>query len=145
MKSQVLPSMAVSLFFHSLSTEAAIHPASGTASVLSGNEWLQWGSGLGVVIFLILVSAWILRRLNRLSISRGKRLIILGGISVGTRERVILLQAGEKQLLLGVAPGRVATLHVFEPGEIGAAEDDIPAGTGDAGFAGRFKQAMRGQ
>jgi flagellar protein FliO/FliZ len=33
---------------------------------------------------------------------------------VGSRERVILLRAGDKHLLIGVAPGRVQTLHVFD-------------------------------
>jgi flagellar protein FliO/FliZ len=33
---------------------------------------------------------------------------------MGARERVVLIQAGETQLLLGVAPGRVQTLHVLD-------------------------------
>ena len=35
-------------------------------------------------------------------------------IAVGMKERVVLVQAGETQMLLGVGPGNVRTLHVFD-------------------------------
>jgi len=38
----------------------------------------------------------------------------LESIAIGMKERVVLVQAGEKQLLIGVAPGNVRTLHVFD-------------------------------
>ena len=136
--------MIIPLSLYGFATEAAIRPTAGTAPVLTKADWLQWFTGLAVVIFLILVSAWVLRRLNKVSFSRGQDLRILGGISVGTRERVILLQAGEKQLLLGVAPGRVETLHVFGPGELGSPDQQNPADSDAVGFADRVKQAMQG-
>jgi flagellar protein FliO/FliZ len=127
----------------SLEVKAALNPNPGTAPVLSQSDLVEWAMGLGLVILVILISAWILRRLNRFSFSQGNRLRILGGISVGTRERVILLQIGEKQLLLGVAPGRVETLHVLQPGDLASVESDNPAGSA-GGFAERIKQSMRG-
>ncbi len=33
---------------------------------------------------------------------------------MGPRERVVLVQVGKQQLLLGVAPGRIQTLHVLD-------------------------------
>jgi flagellar protein FliO/FliZ len=33
---------------------------------------------------------------------------------LGTRERAVLLQVGDQQLVVGVAPGRVQTLHVLD-------------------------------
>ena len=32
---------------------------------------------------------------------------------MGPRERIVLLEVGETQLLIGVAPGRIQTLHVL--------------------------------
>ena len=68
---------------------------------------------LGVVIALILGAGWVLRRLQG-GVVRGGHLRALESVAVGMKERVVLVQAGEKQLLLGVAPGNVRTLHVFD-------------------------------
>jgi flagellar protein FliO/FliZ len=39
---------------------------------------------------------------------------VVAALSVGPRERVVLVDVGGQQLLLGVAPGRVNMLHRFE-------------------------------
>jgi flagellar protein FliO/FliZ len=70
--------------------------------------------GMLLVLGLILAIAWLLKRSGRFQVGAGGGLRILGGLSMGARERVVLIQAGETQLLLGVAPGRVQTLHVLE-------------------------------
>jgi len=63
---------------------------------------------------------------------------LLGGISVGHRERVVLIQVGEQQLLVGVAPGRVNTLHVLEK------PITLERQT-EGGFAERLASAMKRQ
>jgi flagellar protein FliO/FliZ len=75
---------------------------------------LQFSLGLVVVLLAVLALAWLLRRVGRLQSSAGGGLRTLGGLSLGPRERAVLVQVGETQLLLGVAPGRVQTLHVLE-------------------------------
>jgi flagellar protein FliO/FliZ len=69
--------------------------------------------GLLVVLAAIALGAFLLRRLGKFSGPAGGALRILGGVSLGARERVVLMQVGDQQLLLGVAPGRVQTLHVL--------------------------------
>jgi flagellar protein FliO/FliZ len=69
---------------------------------------------LGVVIALILGAGWVLRRLQGGTVRAGGNLRALESIAIGMKERVVLVQAGEKQLLIGVAPGNVRTLHVFD-------------------------------
>jgi flagellar protein FliO/FliZ len=122
---------------------AALTPDPKAVPVLAQSDLVQWTMGLALVIVLILIAAWTLRRLNQFSAAHGGRLRILGGVSVGTRERVVLLQVGEKQLLLGVAPGRVETLHVLQPGELLGAEHDKPGIQASHGFASRIKQVMK--
>ncbi len=98
----------------------------------------QMTIGLLVVLLAIGAAAWALRRFGRLQTSASGALRILGGLSLGPRERVVLMQVGETQLLLGIAPGRVQTLHVLtQPVTLsdGAASGD--------GFAGRLANAMR--
>lgn len=70
--------------------------------------------GLIIVVLLMVAMAWMMRRMGGLSNAASGSLRVLGGLSMGTRERVVLIQVGETQLLLGVAPGRVQTLHILE-------------------------------
>jgi len=82
---------------------------------------MQWSTGLLVVLVTIFICAWLLRKLSRFSSPGGGKLRVLGGISLGGREKVVLLQVEGKQLLLGVAPGSVQTLCVFEkPNDLSA-------------------------
>ena len=68
-----------------------------------------------LVVALILLAGWVGRRMQR-GVARGPApsLRALASVHVGQRERVVLLQAGPTQLLLGVAPGQVRALHVFD-------------------------------
>ena len=69
---------------------------------------------LAVVLAAIIGLAWLLRRVARFNRSADGQLRILGGLAVGNRERIVLVQAGKTQLLVGVAPGRVQVLHVLD-------------------------------
>lgn len=75
----------------------------------------QTAGALLLVLGVIFALAWLLRRMQGLrgGASQGA-LQVRAGINVGARERVLWVQAGDKHLLLGVAPGRVQTLHVFD-------------------------------
>ncbi|GAB6068060.1 hypothetical protein JCM13664_13790 [Methylothermus subterraneus] len=74
----------------------------------------QWLGGLAVVLVLIVLSLWLLQRLSRWHAPAGGQLRVLGGLSLGGRERLLVVEVGQTQLVLGVAPGRVQTLHVLE-------------------------------
>lgn len=66
-----------------------------------------------LVLAAIFGAAWVVRRLRGFGKIGGGALQIVTEIAVGTKERVVLVQVGNQQLLLGVAPGRVNTLHVL--------------------------------
>lgn len=108
-------------------------------------DMAQWIGGLVVVLAAILVFAWALRRLGSFSRFEAGRFQVLAALSLGARERVVLVQAGEKQLVLGVAPGRVQTLCILE-GEA-AIKPGVAAPTGGAGdaFAQRLAAMLTGK
>lgn len=139
-----MAAIAILLFSGGVRAEPGLPPHPKAAPLLSQPDLIQWTVGLVLVILLILVSAWMLRRLNPLSLAHGNRLRVLAGISLGPRERVVLLQVGQKQLLLGVAPGRVETLHVLEPDETLQPGGKPPVEAAPATFAERIRQAVRG-
>lgn len=72
-------------------------------------------ASLLLVVALIGVLALVLRRLPGLAMTRGGELRLLGTVAVGHRERVVLIEADGSRVLVGVAPGRVQTLHVMMP------------------------------
>lgn len=81
---------------------------------VGAGDVLQVFIALIFVLLLIGLTAWLLRRFSVNGFSRPGALRMLASISVGQRERIVLVQAGETQLLLGVAQGSVRTLHVFD-------------------------------
>lgn len=97
--------------------------------------------GLVIVIALLVVCLWLIKRLGA---PRGSAaaLKVLGAAPVGPRERVVLVELGEKILVLGVAPGNVRTLHVMDKEELPPAAAGGPAAFAGKDFAGWLKQSL---
>lgn len=89
-------------------TVKAADPAARSTDVLTAEAVLQMVLGLGLVVGVILLLAWGLRRLSNLHPS-GKMKVV-ATLPLGTRERAMLIEVGDRQVLLGVAPGRVSLL-----------------------------------
>lgn len=69
-----------------------------------------------VVLAAVFAAAWLGRRMRAFSGGGAhSSLEMLAQLPLGTRERAVLVRVGDRQLLLGVAPGNVRTLHVLEP------------------------------
>lgn len=83
-------------------------------------------SGLGevtlalvFVLVAIFAIAWLVRRVQGIGNRVGNTMDVLVEVPLGQKERAVLLRVGQTQILLGVAPGRVNTLHVLaEPLEV---------------------------
>jgi flagellar protein FliO/FliZ len=69
---------------------------------------------LVVVVAFILAAGWIARRLQTAGHGRGKRMRCVETLAIGVKERVSLVEVGGVSLVVGIAPGCVRTLHVFE-------------------------------
>ncbi|MCP1675596.1 flagellar protein FliO/FliZ [Natronocella acetinitrilica] len=123
---------------------AAMAQDSGASPGLDSAALIRVSLGLVAVLAAIVALGWIVRRMGNVAGSAAGRMRVLGGVSVGNRERVVLLQVGDQQILLGVAPGRVQTLHVLDqPLEVSGS--DTGAGRGrdeQQGFASRLHQVM---
>lgn len=69
--------------------------------------------GLALVVGAIVILGWVLRRTQG-GLNRGSQAIeIVAARSVGTRERLMLIQVGNEQVLVGVAPSGMRTLHTL--------------------------------
>lgn len=70
--------------------------------------------GLLLVVGLIFALAWLLRRVQRVGPGNGQVIEMIGSRALGPRDRLVLVQVGEEQILLGITPGRITPLHVLK-------------------------------
>lgn len=104
---------------------AAVLPAAApVADINVGGELLRVLFSLVAVVALIFVAGWMSRRLQARSRPGGRRIRCVEAMALGARDRVLLIEADGKRLLIGVGPGGMRTLHVYE-GE--APMEDDPA------------------
>jgi flagellar protein FliO/FliZ len=76
------------------------------------NNLEQMIVGLIIILAMIAGAAWLLRRYYPMRSSEGA-IKVIGGLVLGTRERMVLVEVDGVRVLVGVAPGRLQTLHVF--------------------------------
>jgi len=69
-----------------------------------------------LIVGLIVLLAWGLKRMRRFGVGANDRIQVLGDRAVGPKERCVLVRVGDTHVLVGVASGSVNTLHVFPPG-----------------------------
>ena len=74
---------------------------------------VQAGFGLAVVVGLIFLFAWVVRRFGLQPSGNGRLLKVVSSAMVGQRERVVVVEIGDAWLVLGVAAGQVRTLHTM--------------------------------
>jgi flagellar protein FliO/FliZ len=97
------------------------------ASPMSPGSLLQVFGGLLLVLALVMGAAWVLRRIGRVPGLSNQAIRTIGAASVGTRERVVLLEVAGTWILVGVAPGQVRSLATLPKGELPAAPSTTAA------------------
>lgn len=95
-------------------------------AMVSSADIAQWSIGLLVVLGVYFLCIWGVHKFGGLHASGAGKMRVVGGLSLGMREKVILLQVGKKQLVLGVTPGRIQTLHVLEGDDCLVRDDSAP-------------------
>lgn len=65
---------------------------------------------LALVLALIYGAAWLLRRVRTFNGITKNSMNVVEAISVGPKERVVLVRVKDQQVLLGVSPGRINML-----------------------------------
>ncbi|TLG91166.1 flagellar biosynthetic protein FliO [Pseudomonas edaphica] len=79
-----------------------------------GGQLTQLVLGLLLVVGLIFVLAWLMRRVQRIGPGNAQVIEMIGSRALGPRDRLVLVQVGEEQILLGITPGRITPLHVLK-------------------------------
>jgi flagellar protein FliO/FliZ len=138
--SPVSPVVKAFLFlFQTLPTVTLAAGEKAPADPVGAGGILQVLVALVFVLALIVGLAFLMRRFGAVPQGAGGAIRVLGGVALGQRERAVLVQVGDTQLLVGIAPGAINTLHVLDKP---IAVPNAP-GRGDNGFAERLAAAMR--
>ncbi len=93
-------------------------PAGSEVPTFGTGMLLQGTLALALVVALLFLGAWLLRRLNG---GRGfggsGPLRLVGGLMIGPRERIVLVEVDETWIVVGIVPGQIRALHTLPKGE----------------------------
>ena len=139
---QITPGQWALVWFFGYCASPANAAPVGTAPAADGGM-LQVMLGLGLVLAVIAGAAWLLRRFGGMPRGPANAIRVIGGSSVGQRERVVLVEVADTWLVIGVAPGHVTALHSMPKGENVAMNDPADRAEGiDARFPVWLRQVM---
>ncbi|AFJ02406.1 Flagellar biosynthesis protein FliO [Methylophaga frappieri] len=97
----------------SLSQTAIAAPLTQANPGVDTGNLLQTILGLGLVLLLIWGMAWLLKRSQQWHGSGQQQFRVVAAVALGPREKAVLLQVGENQLLVGVTPQQVNLLQTL--------------------------------
>ncbi len=125
--------------------------AAEAAPVAGGSGLMQAGFGMLVVLGLIFLCAWLVRRFGLPRFGGGQLVKVVSSSMVGQRERVVVVEVGGTWLVLGVTSSQVNTLHTMAAESIPtAAAATVPVL--DAGlrkpldlFAQKLRESLTGK
>ena len=124
-----------------LAAEPVVSAAATAAPAVSagvGGQLMQLVMGLLLVLGLIFALAWLLRRVQNTGTRQGQVIELISSRALGARDRLVLVQVGNEQILLGLTPGRITPLHVLkEPVQV-----PDPAHKATPEFAKRLMEAL---
>lgn len=92
-----------------------VQAAESTRAVVSPLATLgKLAVALIIVLAVFYVFARVMRQMQGVQGGFHSGLKVVGALSLGQREKVVVVQAGDKQLVLGVTSTQINTLHILE-------------------------------
>jgi flagellar protein FliO/FliZ len=97
----------------------------------SSADLLQIALGLLIVLTVIIAMAWIVKKMTSFHTGGMSVARIVGAVSVGTRERVVVLEIANRWIVVGVSSGNISAIANLDIEAIDHAnEDAYPSKTG---------------
>lgn len=98
--------------------------------------------GLAIVLLVLALITWAMKKF--MGNVQGNQSVIktVGGVSVGTRERVVVLEVAGRWLVVGVASGQVSSLANLEAGDV-AVEAHLKPEATDAANKPAFSDRLK--
>lgn len=83
------------------------------ASPAAPGSLLQVLFGLTLVLGLLVGVAWFLKRLGLAKPQNGAGIKIVGGLNLGSRERILVVEVADQWIVVGITPGQINTLSTM--------------------------------
>lgn len=134
--------MTTVFWLMSVTTAASADEMTGSSTlpaVIGSDEVLNMAGSLLLIVGAIFVVGWLYTRVKGRQGHSGGFIQILATQPLGAKERVLLVEVANQQLLLGVTATRIQTLYVLEQ----PIESATPARAA-TGFAERLRTAISG-
>ncbi len=97
-----------------LATPLLAAPVSGAGPTAGNANIIQWLVSCFLVIGLILLLAWLLKKSRLMPNQAQSQLRVLSVLSLGTREKLLVVKVGTEQLVLGMTPANISLLCKLE-------------------------------
>jgi flagellar protein FliO/FliZ len=107
------------------------------ASPLSVGSVAQLSLSLIAIVVLILAISWVLKRLKLAGPRSSGEIAVIDQLTVGPRERIVLVRVGESQVLLGIGAQGMVPLTPLTPPVVLKGSTPAPA------FTDRLRDLMK--
>ena len=105
--------LGILLFLVCVSCGAAEQIAA-TSSAINAFDYFKVLLGLVFVIGLFLLSTFLYRRYGNGPMTGRGQLRLIDGLHLGSRERLVLVEIKDKQILLSITPGQITKLQTMD-------------------------------
>ncbi len=116
-----------------------VAPVPMAAAPTAAGSLLQTVAALAAVLAIVMGLAWMLKRFGPKTITGGSTVRLVGALSVGARERILVVEVGDQWIVVGASPGRMNALATLPRQE---ADPLAPNTLQATNFAEWFKQTI---
>lgn len=81
---------------------------------IGASNYVQMLFGLFAIVVFIFAVAWLIKRMGTLNPNHSSNLKIIAGLSVGQREKIVVVQVMDEQLLVGITQSNIQLLSKLE-------------------------------
>ena len=106
-----------------ISAAQAAEPVSGAVSAWT---YLQAALALCLIVGLLAAATWFARKASGGKGFGQGGMKVVGGVALGPRERLILIEVGKECLVVGIVPGQIRTLHRLPKDDIAVNPENAP-------------------
>ncbi len=97
--------------------------------------------GLAVVLMILAVISWAVKKYMPGVSQQTSVVRVVGGTSLGTRERVVVLEVAGRWIVVGVGAGQMTALANLEAGQVTANHPSTPEEANSLNFSSWLKNA----